>query len=248
MGALTWIRMARAAGLSRQPEFPNLEALLEAESDQPHNDYRILARVAPPIVALLGCIFAVPLFLARSPFVILEIPAFGALAWGVWFLCDHLDRTIPRSRARIRQQCEQILKRYAALGSVVGIDPALTPSVGSAINDAAGIYLKHTADIRASRGLETAHGRAMAALEEGMAKMLELAAPQTAQAQEAELSRGWAPALLKEMQDLDKALDVQAKSQIHSQTGNDPLAALREARLELKMIESANDELEQKQT
>src|SRR5579859_4259422 len=135
MGALSLLRVVRRVpGLGNQPEYPNLEALLEAESGQPGNDYRIASRVAPPIVGAVGLAIFIPLAILRGPAYVLGAIAFAAIAGALWLIFDQLDKRIPPAKKRIRELCEGLLKRYRGFGNMVGVEPALSPAVGKLID------------------------------------------------------------------------------------------------------------------
>lgn len=250
MGSLSWLRVAtRAVGLSGQPEFKNLEALLEAEEGQPHNDFRVLAKVVPSIVAGAGLLLGCYGIFARIPQVFWGALAVAAIAAPVWILFDRMDKSIRPAKARIRQLSEQIWDRYRRFSNLAGVEPALAHSVGEVLDEAAAIYLKHsTIDAAQRKLLSEPQVRSINALEEAMARMLDLAMPQTVRSQELELGAGWARPLLQEMKDLDRALDQYKQGSLapRSDGSVDPLAALREARLELQSIETAVSELEQR--
>lgn len=251
MGALSWFRVARrVVGLPAQPEYPNLEALLEAEEGQIHSDYNVLARIVPALVVGFGFAAFVPLALrTHNPFLALGGAAFAALAFGLKVLFDRLDKSISPSKRQIRQLSALIWERYRRLGNLVGVEPALAPPVAQVLDEAAGIYLKHTATLQndARQWATDSERRAALALEEAMAKILELAKPASVRTQELDLSAGWAMPLLSEMRQMDAALGQHLRTVMNSQVAaEDPLARLREARQELMGVDDARRELEQK--
>jgi hypothetical protein len=231
------------------PEYPNLEALLEAQEGTVSYDYQVLSRVIPGLVAGVGSLVFIGLALAISPFYLLGVLGFGVLAAGLWFVLDSLDKRIPRSRAQLRKLGEEIWKRYQSFANMVG-QPALAPSVCEVLDEAASIYLKHSNETEAKQSLQgEARIRAVQALEEAMARLLELGKPTSVQAQELELQVGWARPLLQEMRDTDKALTHHLQTALAAQAINtaDPLSNLRDARMELLGNENAMIELEQDQ-
>jgi hypothetical protein len=250
MGSLSWIRAARrAVGMTPQAEFPHLEALMEAEEGQPHYDYRVCAKVIPPIVAGIGVVASIALVaIFRNQAIIFGAFGAGAIATGLWFLFDWLDRRIPRSKAQLRKMSEGIWQRYKGFANMLGINPTLSPRVAAVLDEAASIYLKHfnAADTRKEVQGEP-RARALQALEEAMARLLELGQPQTPEAQDLELAAGWAQPLLQEMRDMDYALDRHLQTAIAAQAINsaDPRANLRDARIELLGNQTAIEELEQ---
>lgn len=245
MGALSWIRVAtKAVGLKSPPEYPHLEALLEAEEGQPHNDFRVLARILPPAlgvfisVALFAGLWHKPLVLGAT--LIVNVVLMGAL----WKVLDYFDRAITPSKARIRKLGDGIWHRLHEFGNLVGVQPALSPTVGQVLDEAAAIYIKHSAQQEADdKVFGESYAKARRALEEAMARMLELAVPATPQQQELLFAAGWALPLLQEMRDMDLALSQPLEASLP----NDPLANLRAARMEILGIETAIDELERTQ-
>lgn len=249
MGSLSWIRAARrAVGMSPQAEYPHLEALMEAEEGQPHYDYRVCAKVIPAIVGIVGVAISILLVLFVNPAFMFGALGTGILATGLYFLFDWLDRRIPRSKAHLRKMSEGIWGRYKGFANMIGVAPALSPRVAAVLDEAAGIYLKHSnAPDTRKEVLGEPRTRALQALEEAMARLLELGQPQTAEAQDLELAAGWAQPLLQEMRDMDQALDRHLQTAIAAQAINsaDPRANLRDARMELLGNQSALEELEQ---
>ena len=247
MGSLNWVRAARKmVGLAPLPEYPNLEALLEAQNGQVSFDYYILARVVPTIVGILGGLTFIGLAFTVNAFFIFGIIGSGAIAAGLWFLLDWLDKLIPRSRARLRKLGEEIWKRYEGFGNSLGISPALSPGVATILDEAAAIYLKHSNPRAPQKVANDPRSKALQALEESMAQMLELARPTTVLAQDHELSTGWAQPMLQEMREMDRALDQHMQAALAAQAidSADPLANLRDARQELQGNRTAMDELE----
>jgi hypothetical protein len=250
MGALSWVRAARrVVGIAPQAEYHNLEALLESEENQPYEVYRILSYIIPPVIFIATSAPLVALSLRGHPLFLLGMMVSGAIAVGSWVLLDKLDRSIPTSKARIRKLAHGIWERYCGFSHIVGVDPAISPSVAVILEEASGIYLKHSAIERKNREhFSQFQEKAVQALEEAMAKMLELAVPSAIRAQELELSAGWAEPLLQEMRDMDVALDQhsQTLNTVHVAGSGNPIAGLREARLELERIEAAVVELQQR--
>ena len=223
---------------------PHLEALMEAEEGQPHNDYRLAAQIAPPVCGLAG-VFTCWLIFRGSPL------AFGIgagvsalIAATMWVIFDRADKSIPETRKRLRKQSKMLWQRYRGLKNLIGLEPTLAASVGDVLNSAAGIYLRHAKPVRyfAGRQPETSLSKCERAMEDAMARMLDLTIPETPAAQEVELSKGWALSLLKEMRALDSAMERQRQALEMEQ--EDPLVNLREARFELEYREQARVELE----
>jgi hypothetical protein len=174
----------------------------------------------------------------------------GALGGAAWFIFDSLDKQIPRSKAQLRKLSEGIRERVGGFSNMIGLQPALSPAVGLILDEASAIYLKHANVTEAKLLLQgETRFRAVQALEEAMARMLELGQPKTAQEQDLELASGWALPLLQEMRDMDMALNQHMQAALAAQAINtaDPLANLRDARKELLGDESALEELRQSQ-
>jgi hypothetical protein len=253
MSSLSWIRAARrAVGMSPQSEFPHLEALMESEENQAHYDYRSCAKIIPPLVAILGVITSVMFALIlKNQAIVFGSFSGGALATGLWFLFDALDRRIPRTKAQLRKLSEGIWQRYKGVANMIGVNPTLSPSVAPILDEAAGIYLKHlnAADTRKQVQGESM-ARAVQALEEAMVRLLELGQPLTREAQDLELNAGWAMPILQEMRDTDQALDRHLQTANAAQAINsaDPRANLRDARMELLGHQTAIEELERDRT
>ncbi len=245
MSVFFWLRIARkVTGLAAQPEYSCLESLLKEESDNPSDGYRIASYVVPPLIGVLGLGVFIPLALIKNPDFILGAVVTAAIAAATWVVFDRLDKAIAPSLSQIRKSSKSLLYRMVSFTNIVGVEPALDPEVGEILDEAAGIYMKHSAAIK--EGYSSA-SKIATALEDAMARMMDLSTPVGARAQEMELARGWAPPLLQEMRDADKALDQHVQAGLPTQTTNDPLAALREARMELQMTDAASQELEQNQ-
>ena len=245
MSTLYWIRIARKfTGLKLPAELPNLETLLEAEADQPSNDYRMLSYALPSVFAVSGLVFLVPLIVTKMLWFVIPLVVFIAGAIVAWFVCDRLDKSIPQSRARIRRLSEDLVKKFSAFTNIVGVDPAISPSVGAVLDEAAGIYLRHAPTMKDS--MSPSHNAALA-LEAAMARMMDLSVPVGVPAQDIELAKGWAQPLLQEMRETDRVITAHAQSALAPRTQGDPLAALREARIELQITDAASNDLTQGQ-
>ena len=246
MSTLYWLKVARKAKLYKQPEFPHIEALIESEDGQISDDYAMMAKIIPASIIGIGVIIcAVAAFWQHSPWAMLATIPTGFLAVGTWYVLDKLDKRIPRSRVSVRVQTKAIAQRVCGFSNLVGVEPALSSSVGAMIDEAARIYMKHRIENPNPVPLNSRE-KAASALEDAMARMLQLAAPDNARSQDAELEKGWAWPLLQEMRDMDVALDRQTREEATQPVDpNDALAQLREARMELLGTETALDELRQ---
>jgi hypothetical protein len=248
MSALSWIRAARRAiGLPGQPVYTNLETLLEAEGREEHVDFRILARILPGLLLFINAGIVWAMLRHGNPATLPWTVGAVAAAYGLWAFLDRQDRAIPRARARIRTLSRQLRARLHALPHLIGVEPALSPSVATLLDEAAEIYLRHAGPGRTERPgvLEAPRTRALGALEEGLARLMELSEPVAAQAQDLALGRGWAQPLVEEMRTLDcllTELEHGTRSPLCEEV-DDPLARLREARAELERLDSAVVEL-----
>lgn len=229
--------------MSAQPEYPNLEALLEAEAGQPDKGYYLAARIVPPIGLTIGLGVFLPLALAFSPFFHIGTIGFSLLAAGAWFLFNSLDRAISPSKKQIRKMASLIWGRYGGFGNLMGVEPAVSQTVGEVLDEAAAIYLKHSG---VTGSANEAYRRAYQALEIAMAKILDLAASPNVRNQELEFEAGWALPLLREMRQMDEALTRLAQYAAHASLPVDPLANLKDARAELAGVVAAIDEVEQR--
>lgn len=247
MGGPTWLRMARkAVGLESLPEHRALETLLVQEGKEPHNDFRIAAWVVPPIVvAVLG----IPAFLIASdvggPAWLLTLPAVLVPA-GLWSLFFYLDRRIPEPLRRIRSLSDAIRKRYLRIGSLVGDQPVVSPRVAEALDVAAAIYLRNRppSTVRGRTNQSGPGERTREALEAAMLRLLELLSPEAPIEQEAVFDQGWAIPLIAEMEAAAHSLDRLSNGLSALEAAHDPLANLRDARIELQSIEAAVNELD----
>ena len=249
---LYWLRMARRANLVKQPEYPNIEALIELEADKPGEDIRLAAKIVPPIVFGVGLAAGVIGVIFSHLLKLLWIPVLtGAIAVVLLLMFNYMARRISPGKARVRKRTKQLAQRICGFSNIVGVEPALAPLVGIMVDEAARIYLKHCSEDKPVREemFASSRERAERAIEEGMARMLELGTQPSIIAQDLELQRGWAQPLLQEMRDLDTALDQHMKSSLGEPTSAtpDPLAQLRQARHELQNLDSALGELEQQQ-
>jgi len=244
MSALPWFRAARRlVGLRKGQEWPYLEALMEAEAGQPTDDYRIASRVASFVCALVGAFTFRMVFLHQTTLFMIGAGISLAIGGALWFIFNQMDKSISPSRRHLRKQAKIVWSRYRGIKNLLGVEPAMSTTVGDVLNNAAGIYLRHSKPVRYfHREPESATAKSERAMEEAMARMFDLVMPETPAAQEVELSRGWAPSLLKEMRALDMAIERQKQSPTLS--GSDPLINLREARMELEMREAATQELD----
>lgn len=227
------------------PEYPHLEALLEAENGQPTNDYAVLAKILVPLILSMGVGLSILLGLMHSWSAVLPIPIAAAIGVPLWFLLMRLDQRVSKSKAKLRKLCEEIWHRYCDFSNLVGIDPALSDRVGSILDEAAGIYLKHS---RTETVLDESHKRALEALENAMAQMLELGRLKSVPEQELEFSAGWAVPLIQAMRELDQDLDRYRMNALAAAAvdSRDPLRQLREARIELQSRHQAIEEIEER--
>ena len=198
MSVFYWLRIARkVGGLYKQPEYPSLEALLLRESQHAGADFGLLSKAIPGAVAFCSAL-SIPIAIKNGPMFLL-IPALClTIAYGLYRLFDYLDHATPKSQQRIRNLADHVLKRHATFANLVGAEPAIAPSVGPVLEEAASIYLKHWGDEKQALQ-DGPEARARFAIQDAMARLMELAQPDSAQQQELERSKGWTEPLLDEM-------------------------------------------------
>ncbi len=258
MGALSMLRVARRfPGLNKQSEYPHLETLIEEEAYKIKDGYHYGRWISPlsGVVLALGCFM--PLALTVHPLFWIGTAGMAVIGAGLGWIFHRLAMQITPVQMRLRQRCMKLGMRLVSLKNLLGALPTLSPKVAEVLEDAASTYL--TARPGPERDLPTAllpvwneaAIKAQRALDEAMSQMLALADPETPQAQEVELGRGWALPLLEEMKATAKALEHSARSaQIASQMdpAMTPLASLRDARSDLERLDSAVSELDQELT
>ena len=255
MSALSWLRVARRVpGLARQPELPNLETLIDEEALRIKDEYHVARWVVPLVLGVVGTAVFIPL--AATIDILFLIGTAGMLTLGttLGLIFHHIARRQSPTQIKLRKRCKTLMIRLVGLKNLLGFDPVLSMKVAAVLEEAAAIYLRtRPAPDRAVKPSKSslwddATIKAQRAMDEAMAQMLSLAEPETVQAQEVELARGWAHPLLEEMEAMGRALDIhlqKAQTAEFAETQLAPIAGLREARSELERLESAVSELEQ---
>jgi len=228
-------------GLAPQAEYPQLEAFLEHEVQNPTVDWRILQIVFTSVFGGMGALGTIVSLAAHKMAIEPLWVIFAVAGIASWFVCGRLLHTVRPARLQIHKKSEQILGRLSHLTNLVGIQEALAPEVGMVLDEAAGIYRTYCekADPKDANS-----SRAIQALEAGMAKLLDLGTLESPAAQTLEFDRGWAMPLLREMRRTAELLDRQRSGGL-ALSPDDPLATLREARAELEVREAARIELDQ---
>ncbi len=232
-------------GLPAGAEYPNLETLLENECDQPHSDFKLLSYVIPPVIALTGLL---PLAFSRAPLAWVMALVCVGVSIGTWFVLKRFDKLTPPSKQKIRMLAELLSQRVQGFASVVGARPAISPAVANLLEEAAAIYLRHQRPLDNATVAELrSRDELIAALEGAVARLLELAKPESLVMQEHELAAGWAEPLMEELRRADVRLkSLEEKYQTSSEAPNtDPLARLRESGREFDRVEEAVSELRQ---
>lgn len=255
MSALSFLRLARKLpGLNKQAEYPNLEVLIEEESQKVKDGYHHARWITPlsGLVLALGCFM--PLALTVHPLFWIGTGGLAGIGGVLGLVFHRLAMRISPTQVKLRQRCMNLANRMISLKSLFGAMPALSPKVAEVLEEAATVYLR----VRPSRERDAsrprpavwdeAADRAGRAMDEAMSQMLALSEPETPQAQEVELNRGWAQTLLAEMKETAKALEMSSRSAglaAELDSAASPLANLRDARSDLERLESAVSELEQ---
>lgn len=249
---MSWLRFARKLpGLNKQPTYPDLEALVEAEAEKTGDEYHIARWVVPLVGVGAGVLVFLPLSIFVSPYFLFGLGGLSLIGAGIGYICHLIAKGVSPSLIALRKRTRVLRDRLINLKNILGFEPALSPAVGEMLNEAAHYYLQVCHD-EAPAGMmwPEARQRALAAMEEAMTRMLELAEPPTVSAQDAILVRGWAKPLLNEMKELAKKLKEHEQTQRESPliaTDSDALAGLREARVELERLDQATQELDIRQ-
>jgi len=248
MSSLSWLRAVRKVpGLNKQPTYPDLEALVEAEAEKTGDEYHIARWVVPLVGVAAGTAIFLPLAILFSPYFYLGMGGLAAVGSGIGYICHLIARQVSPSQIALRKSTRSLRNRLVTVKNLLGFDPALSPAVGEILNEASKLYLQVCHDPKPSPTIwPEAYQRAQAAMEEAMTRMLELAEPATVPAQDAALARGWAGPLLAEMKELAKTLETHERTLKASPLGasdSDALAGLREARVELERLDQATQEL-----
>ncbi len=237
MPVLSWVRVARRVnGLIRQPELPNLEALIDLERDrQPYYNYFILSCAIPAGIGTFGglSVFAAWLSGNKGLPLILGTTATVILSFATWLIFFRLYKSVPASKQKLRKLISKFAPKYASFGNMIAVDPVLSDDFGRLLDEAAGIYLRHFAK---DEGSAT---KAVRAMDEAMTRLMEVAVTQDRHSQDQALI--WAEPMVEELRLLDTSLTAHALAA--QRTYDDPLSALREARVDLESAQSALNEL-----
>lgn len=244
MASLSWVRLTRrVTGIVQQNELPNLEALIDAEAErQPTRTYFILSCAIPASIATFGGLSVFLAWISGNSGLTLLPGSIATvlLSAAAWYIFFRLYRSVPKSLRYLRDLIAKFSEKYASFGNIVLGEQSLSPQFAPILDEAAGIYLKHSFDGRKSNAAtpEKAHK----ALEEAMTKLMETALLKEIEAQNLALT--WAEPMLVEMRKLDQTLTENALRS-HRLAPADPLANLREAREELETNNTAISELEE---
>ncbi len=242
MPALSWVRFARrVTGLVRQRELPNLESLIDAESErQPFHNLFILSCAIPAGIATFGFGSVFVAWLAGNGGLplLLGSALTVALSAAAWFIFYRLYKSIPPSRMRLRKLIMKLTPRYGSFGNIIGGVQVLSDDFGALLDEASGIYLRHCSNDSAQQ--DDAPDKAVRAIEEAMARLMEVAVSKDRHAQDQALV--WAEPILAELRLLDASLKAHAITAKMSEA-DDPLAGLRDARVELEATTTAMNEL-----
>lgn len=252
MGALSLLRLARRIpGLAKQSELPNLETLIELEALKPSDEYHVARWVLPLVHTAVGLAVFVPLMYLVDPLFVIGAVGLPAIGLTLGTIFHFVAKRISPTQINLRKRCKKLMRRLVGLKNLLGFEGVLSPNVAQVLEESARLYLKCTGGNDGKKPKATvwneAGQKAEKAMEEAMARMLELADPETSAGQEAELSRGWGFPLLKEMSELEKALEEHRNNErmaMITDPAGGAIAGLREARSELERLDSAAEELE----
>jgi len=240
MGVLSWVRLARQVpGVVRQAALPDLEALIDAESGrQPSYNYFVLSCAIPAGIATFGGFSVFVAWLSGNSGLplILGTALTAILTAAAWFIFYRLYTSVPPSRRHLRGLILKFGKQYGSFGNIMLGEQSMPQNFATLLDEAAGIYLRHGA----AEG--SASAKTVGAIEDAMARLMEIAVLRDPQAQSRAMSR--AEPLLVELRLLDQSLLEHVKL-AERQALADPLANLREARVELETSNTAAEELEQ---
>ena len=242
MPTLSWVRFARRVpGLVRQRELPHIEALIDLESDrQPSRQYFELSCAVPAVIATFG---GLSVFFAwvngnTGLSLVLGTALTVVLSGAAWLVFFRLYKSNLPSSQQLRKSILKFSPRYASFSNIVGVEHVLTDEFAPLLDEAAGLYHRHCSDDRKQMG--EAHAKAVRAIEESLAKLMEAAVSQDHRAQIQALV--WAEPLLEELRLLGRTLEAHALASKRTDL-NDPLAGIRDARAELEGTASAIEEL-----
>lgn len=246
MGKLTVLRVARwARGGSKVSEHPHLETLIDAESVKVGDGYHLARWICP----LVGLFFALAMFLPMAltihPLFWIGAAATTAIGGGLGGIFHLLARQIQPAQIRLRKRCAALGDRMNRFQNLIGMQATLSPKVAEVLDEAAQAFLSvPPLDDHADGVWAESSRKAYRALEEAMAQMLTLAEPETPQAQEIELNRGWARPMLDEMRATAASLASPPTGSAALDAGT-PLADLADARAQLERLRHAVAELDQ---
>jgi len=248
VSSLTWLKLARKVpGLNRQPEFPHLESLIEQEGQHASEELLVARWLVPLILTVVGLSVFIPLMIFVHPLFLIGMLGLPTLGIVLGLVFHSMVKSLPPARIELRKQCRKLGERLLGFKNLIGIEPTLSPKVGQLLDEAAKLYLraKVRADSSANTNLASESvSKAADAMEDAMAKLLQLAEPDGVAAQDAALSGSWAEQILSEMQRLDKAVESSDRNaQASRMIETDALARLRETREEIENTESAVMEL-----
>jgi hypothetical protein len=254
MSKLTGLRIVRwALGRGQDGERPHLEALIEREAAKMKDGYHYARWIVPLVgVVLAGGLF-LPLALALHPLFWLGVGLSTVLGLGLGATFHALARRISPAQLLLRKRCLALGQRLSSIRNLLGMQPALSSGVAEVLEEAARVYLAAVPETEATdrrpsdRPRAEAVHRARLGMDDAMAQMLALAEPESPQAQDAELLRGWAEPLLEEMRATATALAAQERREhwaAQVETPSSPLAGLAGARADLERLEAAESELD----
>lgn len=250
MAALTILRLARKFPGLTSPEYPHLETLIEQESVKIKDGYHYARWITPLAGVFLAVACFLPLALTVHPLFWIGTVGLSVVGGVLGWIFHVLAMRISPTQLLLRKRCMTLGQRLITVRNLLGMLPTLSPKVAAFLEEAASIYLAVRPPVEPARGGNVwteASLKAHRAMDDAMAQMLALAEPETPQAQEVELARGWAQPLLEEMKATAHALVQHSRREsIAAQVDSpiSPLAGLADARADLERLETAVAELE----
>ena len=173
MASLSWLRLTRRlTGIVRQEELTNLEGLIDLEAErQPAYNLFILSCAIPAGIGVFGGLSVFVAWIAGNSGLplILGSALTAVLAAGAWFIFYRLHQSVSPTKRNIRKLVMKFSEKYQKFGNVFLGENSLNQDFGMILDEAAGIYLRHSSEETESPT------KAVRAIDEAMIKLLEVA-------------------------------------------------------------------------